>query len=275
MWQTSLPLNEEWPDEMYDSWCIYIDDFRCTHAWFGWKKPKFRAVAWEHFQAFYKDVKIETKPDRSPAELEELEKKLAASLEEEIIEAAAPSEVAEAAKEDVHDEDVHDEDFEAKAAEGAMAVGLLLDAIEKGWLMSAPSSHQTDVDQILDLCGQWLQQGSTLGDLQDMMMPAQIRQLPTSMRAWTLVTFTGLQFVESEDWLPTYEMGRDIRKWAGQCTYDDPGNVCLDFTYHILMLHRFSQPHKLQQTMSATYRQHSRILTKPSHSTHNCEGAAW
>ena len=89
-----------------------------------------------------------------------------------------------------------------------------------------------------------------------MMMPAQIRQLPTSMRAWTLVTFTGLQFVESEDWLPTYiqiPSDRDIRKGAGQCTYDDPGNVCLDFTYHILMLHRFSQPHKLQQTMSATY----------------------
>ena len=59
--------------------------------------------------------------------------------------------------------------------------------------MSAPSSHQTDMEQIMDLCRQWLQQGSALGDLQDMMMPAQIRDLPTSMRAWTLVTFTGLQ----------------------------------------------------------------------------------
>ena len=271
----SLPLNEEWPDEMYHSWCIYIEDFRCTHAWFGWKKPKFRSVAWEHFKAFYKDVKIETKPDRSPAELEELEKKLAASLEEEIIEAAAPSEVAEAAKEDVHDEEVHDEDFEAKAAEGAMAVGLLLDAMEKGWLMSAPSSHQTDVAQILDLCRQWLQKGSALGDLQDMMMPAQIRQLPTSMRAWTLVTFTGMQFVESENWLPTYiQIPSDtgIRKWAGQCTYDDPGNICLDFTYHILMLHRFSQPHKLQQAMSATYRRYGSTSEKSGSGRMNFRG---
>ena len=48
--------------------------------------------------------------------------------------------------------------------------------------MSAPSSHQTDMEQIMDLCRQWLQQGSALGDLQDMMMPAQIRDLPTSMR---------------------------------------------------------------------------------------------
>ena len=72
------------------------------------------------------------------------------------------------------------EDFVAKAAEGARAVGLLLDAMEEGWLMSAPSSHQTD-EQIMDLCR--LQQGFALGDLQDMMMPTQSRDLPTSMRA--------------------------------------------------------------------------------------------
>ena len=67
--------------------------------------------------------------------------------------------------------DVHDEDFIAKAAEGATAVGLLLDAMEEGWLMSAPSSHQTDMEQIMVLCRQWLQQGSALGDLQDIVFP--------------------------------------------------------------------------------------------------------
>ena len=39
-------------------WCKHVETFRLQHAWHGWKKKKFRAVAWEHFKAFYKDVDV-------------------------------------------------------------------------------------------------------------------------------------------------------------------------------------------------------------------------
>ena len=78
-------------------WCKHVETFRLQHAWHGWKKKKkFRAVAWEQFKAFYKDVDVIETSHRefTLAEVAALEKELAASLEQEtgvgVGDAAAP-----------------------------------------------------------------------------------------------------------------------------------------------------------------------------------------